>query len=184
MKSKAIFILVVLFFTLTIKAVGAQEVTISSPTETPIPTPVQYTLPYPGLLPGSPFYWFKSLRDNVMDFLISNPLKKGEFDLLQTDKDIAAAQALAQQKNNPVALETLGKAEGYFDRSILKAQEANKQGLDMSDLIARLYIANLRHQEVLKDLVKASQGEDKQKFAAEAEKFKQFGETVAKLRSK
>jgi len=185
MKIKTIFILVILFFTLIVRVASAQEVVISpSPTDTPTPTPVQYALPYPGILPGHPFYFLKTLRDNVMDFLISNPLKKGEFDLLQADKNMAAVQALAPTKNNPVVLETLGKAEDYFAKAILKAQEANKQGLDMSDLVARLSVANLKHQEVMKDLVKSAQGDDKQKFSSEAEKFTKFGQTVAKLRNK
>ncbi|HEX8931966.1 MAG TPA: DUF5667 domain-containing protein [Patescibacteria group bacterium] len=183
MKGKIILILAALIFVLAATSVNAQEVVISpNPTSTPTPTPVQYTLPYPGILPGNPLYFFKIMRDKIVYFLISNPLKKAEFDLLQADKDLSATISLFQQKrNDPVVFQTLHESEEHFQKSIVKAQEADKQGLDMSDLVARLKIANLKYQEVVANFIKDTQGDEQKAFTLEAEKLKKQNQTVEKL---
>ncbi|MBF8250036.1 MAG: LPXTG-motif cell wall anchor protein, partial [Candidatus Levybacteria bacterium] len=63
---------------------AAQTATPSSNQE------VNYELPYPGLLPDSPLYFLRVTRDKLVSFLISDPLKKAEFDLLQADKRLNA----------------------------------------------------------------------------------------------
>src|ERR1700704_2037322 len=39
---------------------------------------VDYTLPYPGLLPDSPLYFLKTFRDRLISFFISSPIKKAD----------------------------------------------------------------------------------------------------------
>src|SRR5258705_6462458 len=134
-----------LFFVVGLTPVFAQEV---SPAITPTPTPIIYELPYPGLLPGNPLYFFKMIRDSVSGFFTSNPLKKAEFDLHQTDKTIAAAQYLFnQKKNTSLVIATIARSENYFSDALQKASEATKQGMDAKDLMKRLHVANLKHQE-------------------------------------
>src|SRR3989344_6985739 len=50
----------------------------------------EYTLPYPGILPDNLLYPIKVFRDRIVSFLISDPLKKAEFNLLQADKRLQA----------------------------------------------------------------------------------------------
>src|ERR1035437_474186 len=52
---------------------------------------VQYDLPYTGILPDNPLYFLKALRDNILNSLITDPLKKARFDLLMADKRLGGA---------------------------------------------------------------------------------------------
>src|SRR5258708_7219382 len=58
---------------------------------------VKYDLEYPGLLPDSPFYKLKVFRDKMSEALISDPKKKIDFYLLQTDKGILASAMLVDK---------------------------------------------------------------------------------------
>lgn len=176
MKRKFLF-LVVLFFILAFQSVNAQEIT---PSLTPTPSPVQYTLPYPGILPGHPLYGLKSIRDAFLDFLISNPLKKAEYELLQADKNLQATVSLLQQKkDNTIILTTLVKAEDNFERAVIKAQEAKKQGMLTRDLVAKLSLANKKHQEVLGEIIKSTKGDVRKEAVRQHARAKQFGKTVS-----
>src|SRR5438309_421306 len=80
-----IFALYFFIFSLCASFVSAEEV-LDSPT--PSPVSISYQLPYPGMLPDNPLYFLKVIRDGVWSFLLSNPLKKADFDLLQADKRV------------------------------------------------------------------------------------------------
>ncbi len=47
---------------------------------------IEYALPYPGLLPDSPLYILKAIRDRIIEVLISDTMKKANFELLAADK--------------------------------------------------------------------------------------------------
>lgn len=179
---KKFLLLAILFFVLTFQSVNAQELT---PSLTPTPTSVQYTLPYPGILPGHPFYGLKSIRDGIMDFLISNPMKKAEYELLQADKNLQAAVFLIEQKKeDKLVIAALVRAETDFEKAILKAQEAKKQGVETNGLIAKLSLANKKHQEVISEIIKSTNGEIKKEAAKQLEKAKEIGKTVSKQEPK
>src|SRR3989344_1770388 len=75
---------------------------------------VDYDLPYPGLLPDHPLYFLKMMRDSAIGFLISDPLKKAEFDLLQADKRLNSGLYLLhndKDKNAELAQSTISKGE-------------------------------------------------------------------------
>ena len=55
-----------------------------------VPSPINYPLAYPGILPDNPLYPLKMLRDRIVFFLINDPFKKAEFNLLQADKRLGA----------------------------------------------------------------------------------------------
>src|SRR5205823_3865940 len=84
---------------------------IMSPTPTPAQT-VDYTLPYPGLLPDNPLWPVKAFRDKSISMFISDPMKKAEFDLLQADKRVNASLYLFNQSKDKEALvsQTISKA--------------------------------------------------------------------------
>src|SRR5260370_21185893 len=73
-------------------------------TSTPAANMVEYNLPYPGLLPDNFLYPLKTFRDKIISFFISDPLKKASFDVLQSDKRIAAAQALEKEEKGKDSL--------------------------------------------------------------------------------
>src|SRR5579864_9144959 len=93
-------------------------------------TPVDYTLPYPGILPDNFFYPLKAFRDRVVSFFITDPQKQAEFDLLQADKRLAAGQALLSEKNHNDILisQTISKGENYFGEALTNIAAAKKEG--------------------------------------------------------
>ena len=153
-----LFSFILLFFFLILGQSHAQEKMLIkdemvSPTRE-VNKKVDYQLPYPGLLPDSPLYFSKVLRDAIVDFLISNPLKKADFYLLQADKRLNAGAYLFQTKKEKenMAESTISKGENYFEKAIAKANEAKNQGMDIKDITSRLLNSSKKHQEVLREL--------------------------------
>ena len=72
---------------------------------------IEYTLPYPGILPDSPLYFLKTARDKIVSFLISDPLKKAEFNLLAADKRLNSGIFLFNKgkEKYKLALSTISK---------------------------------------------------------------------------
>lgn len=113
---------------------------------------IEYNLPFPGILPDHPFYKIKVLRDKISAALISDPLKKIEFLLLQTDKGILATAMLIDKGKVDLAEQTALKAEHNYTlitqglyRLPIMLQEA---------FFKKLKTASQKHQEVLASLVK------------------------------
>lgn len=96
---------------------GVKAAVTPAPTVTPTPGPVEYALPYPGILPTHPMYFFKTLRDRIIEMLIADPLSKGEFYILQADKKL----------NMGLSLKNLGKmseAKAAFAESLASRSQA------------------------------------------------------------
>lgn len=129
------------------------------------PTP-DYLLPYPGILPDSPLYGFKTLRDKIVSTMIGDPLKKAEFDLLQADKRIGAALLLLKTGNKEkqlVAMSTISKGQNYYEEAIDKLAEARKQGTGVTGIDTNMKRAGAAHiylmQQAKKSLRKQLQPE-------------------------
>lgn len=154
--SKLIFFL--LLFSLVFKTAYAQELLSVSPSSTPTPKPtsIEYTLPYPGILPGNPIYPLKVFRDRLVEFFISDPLKKGEFYLLQADKHLSAGQILVAQnsKNYPLAETTISKGENYMQMALDQVPVIKATQREDRELLNTLITALKKHQEVIKSLQK------------------------------
>jgi hypothetical protein len=89
-----------ILFTLIFSLALAQESSPLAPSGSPIPNnKIEYTLPYPGILPDHPLYFVKTLRDTILSRLISNPVKMAEFDLLQADKKLNMSIFLKMKQN-------------------------------------------------------------------------------------
>ncbi len=187
MKKSVCFLLLIIFFTLPFSVFAQESTTSAEPSSTPSSTPtVDYTLPYPGLLPDSPLYSLKVLRDNIIGFLISDPLKKSQFDLLQADKRVEGAYTLYNQHQDSVGLveTTISKAENYFENAIGKAQEAKKQGMSVDDIERRLSLANRKHNEIVIDLEKRVNKNAKARFTQLKQRIEKLGQSVKELTSK
>jgi len=174
------FILIFTFLALVASSVvSSQELSIKEATESSIvdnaEKRVEYQLPYPGLLPDSPLYFLKALRDAIVDFLISDPLKKADFYLLAADKRLNAGAYLVKNKNKyELAESAISKGENYFEKAITKAKEAKKQGMDIGGIRSRLLLSSQKHQEIINDLMENADSKTKGKFSAlfkRAEKY-------------
>lgn len=155
MKRKLYSIALCLFLILVAKPSFAQEgemtgeIVIASPSPiiTITPTP-NYVMVYPGILPDNPLYGIKTLRDKVVSFMIGDPLKKAEFDLLQADKRIGAALLLietGERDQQELALSTISKGQNYYEDAIHKLAEAKSQGSGSTDMVTLMKRAVEQH---------------------------------------
>lgn len=121
---------------------------------------IKYDLAYPGILPDHPLYKLKVLRDKISLALISDPVKKIEFYLLQADKGILAAAMLVDKNNISLAGHTSLKAENNFTLiSDMLRPYYYRQRPDLSNpatiaLLKKIKTASLKHQEVLNSFLK------------------------------
>lgn len=164
--------------------VHAQEATPSpTPTQQDLIDTVDYTLPYPGLLPTNPLYPLKTFRDKVISLVIADPKKKSEFDLLQADKRLNAGVYLLKEgnKNEKLAVETISKGENYFFLSLAQIKLAQKQGENITDMRDHLRNASLKHQQVLEDLEKQVDSPYKEELQKEEQRVKGFENSAMDL---
>ena len=141
-----------------------------------------YDLPYPGILPDSPFYILKMLRDNIQGFFISGMLKKAVFDLNCADARVSSANSMIEKKKSiDLAESTFSKAENYFDDAINKTQEAKSQGMDTREIGQRLILANNKYLEVIADIDKGLSNKDRKKFETVKKRAEQDASAVEKL---
>lgn len=122
---------------------------------TPTPTPalkIDYTLPYPGILPDSPLYSIKMLRDRLVLALTIDPLQKIEKLLLYADKRLGAGKVLIEGNKVELGVTTITKGEKYLEEAINLTVKTKKSGKNTQPLSQRLSTASLKHAEVLEEL--------------------------------
>ncbi len=127
---------------------------------------LDYQLPYPGLLPDNPLYSLKTFRDKIISFLISDPAKKAEFNLLQADKRLNAGFYLfnKQQGKEQLVVSTISKGVNYLEQAIKDEKEASKKGIDLGDLPRRIELSVMKHQQIVKSLREKSSPGIKSQF--------------------
>lgn len=109
---------------------------------------VQYELPYPGMLPDSPLYFLKTFRDAVVKFLISDPLKKAEFDVLTANKRAYASLLLAEKENYELALATVSKSNNYLHEAVFALSKAKERKMDIGAVLDKLKNSVKKHEMV------------------------------------
>jgi len=115
-----------------------------------IPTPVQYDLPYPGMLPNNPLYFLKQARDWILDKLITDPVKKTEFYILQGDKRLVMGGQLLDNGSAALGEQTISKGEKYMNNAVATLLSLKAQGGDVPAYISDHLTQSLaKHAEVL-----------------------------------
>src|SRR3989338_8792523 len=143
-----VFIIIVPFATYFV--LGASNSLVKTPQEKVI-----YNLPYPGLLPDSPLYLTKIIRDRITDFLTRDNLKKAELYLLYSDKRAAMSLVLAHKGKSQLAIDTFAKGEKYFLKILDLLKSAKKQGGQAtSNFFETLKLSNAKHKELIEELIK------------------------------
>ncbi len=174
-----LFFLFTPFLSSTFAQTPINAITSTQSLEQPEKVNEEYTLPYPGILPDSPFYILKTARDNLIGLLITNARKKAEFSLLQADKRLqAGAYLITDKKKYDLAEQTISKGENYFEEAITKYKEAKKEGEDIADLGGRLKKSNIKHISVLKDLEKKVPKDKKKIFTVLVKRVERFKRTL------
>lgn len=156
-------ILSISFFFFLAGSTFAQEISPSSiPTPTPTPTYIKYDLAFPGMLPDSPLYKLKVLRDKLTLALTRDPMKKAQYHLLLADKRIHMAAILADKGKMELAKETALKGENEYTLLVFLFKDEVKKP-DKS-LFERLEKAALKHQEVLRSIINKVDKKDEKTF--------------------
>ena len=116
---------------------------------------IEYNLPYPGILPDHPLFFFKKVRDKILELTTRDNLKKAELYLLFSDKRIAMAMVLLKNGKDKYALTAFKQGEDYFLKIPKLLEMSKKQGVSASsDFIQRLKLSNAKHKEVGQTLLK------------------------------
>ena len=154
-------------------------------TKTPTPTTVkgvEYTLPYPGVLPDHPVYWLKAIRDRVLDFLIVDPLRKAEFYLLQADKRLGMGVSLVEKGNSKLAEETISKGEKYLWQAVTNLVAVKAGGKEVPKyIIDRLIGSVAKHEEVLTELMAKTTGPQHEGLKGSLELLRQTSKELTSL---
>lgn len=125
-------------------------------------TSVNYQLAFPGILPDSPFYKLKVLRDKIILKTLKDPSKKISFYALQADKQLLAASMLVEKGNIKLAKETALKGENNY--SLIVREFYNTKTKPTKKQFDLLKNASLKHQEVIKIMIKRVKTEDQATF--------------------
>lgn len=143
---------------------------------------IQYDLPFPGILPDSPFYKLKVIRDKLSMFFISDPLKRTDYYLLQADKGILATAMLIDKNKVKLAEETALKAENNITLLTFELKRVSEK--PGNELFVKLETASKKHREVLGTLVDRVPSENKKIFITVINFSKTNSQTIEKLRNK
>lgn len=173
-----IFFVLIFLFSFGLNSSRAFAVTDLSASSSSVPE-INYELPYPGLLPDSPLYFLRIIRDWSVGFLISDPLKKSEFDLLQADKRLNAGIYLFNQGKISLAFSTVSKAENYFEEAIDKMKEAKIEGKDTNGIKGNLENALRKHEQELSNLAGKSDANFRVSFQNELKRVTVFEQTLS-----
>lgn len=126
-------------------------------TATPAAKPtVEYALPYPGILPDHPLYSLKMIRDRIVSWFISDPLKKAEYNLLQADKRLNSGIFLKEKGEMDLAVKSFVEGEEFLEKALDEAEKAQKAGKSTNALISKFSLAALKHQEVLQSVLETA----------------------------
>ncbi len=118
---------------------------------------VSYELPYPGLLPDSPLYFVKQVRDWVMDKLVTDPVKKAEFYIRQGDKRLNMGVFLAQKGKAALAESTISKGEKYMNNAVQVLLWVKSQGREIPGPLLDILTRSLaKHAEVLEEQIQST----------------------------
>jgi hypothetical protein len=175
----AVFLILFLSFNSFSAQIYAQEENSVASSSSDSETNVKYELPYLGILPDNPLYFLRAIRDRIIDILISDPLKKAEFYLLQADKRLNAGIYLLNKGKDSLALSTVSKGENYFEQAIDKLKEARAQGQDAGAIQGNLKSALKKHKQELENLIKKADVDFKTGFEKEQKRFINFEERLS-----
>lgn len=118
---------------------------------TPAPkTEIFYDLPYPGrILPDNSFWYLKAARDRLQYLTTGDELKKAELALLFSDKRLAGAQKLLDNKKPDLAVSTLTKGEKYLEMALKNEELARQNGDNTDEFLLKLATAALKHRQII-----------------------------------
>jgi len=131
------------------------------------PSPIEYALPYPGILSDHPLYFLKVLRDRILLFFTQDQVKKIQYKLLFADKRLVAGQLLFEQGKKDVAIDTITKGEKYLLDSAAEVAEMKRKDVPPG-LTDKIELSAKKHEEVIKALSNVGNNADTEKRLSDA----------------
>jgi hypothetical protein len=107
------------------------------------------TLPDPGILPDSPFYFAKSWGRAIHLLFTFDNLEKAELELRFANEDALAIEKLCEKGKNELAEKHCEKFQERFQRAIQSMEKAKQEGKDVEVLVEKFNENHLRQQQVL-----------------------------------
>jgi hypothetical protein len=118
---------------------------------------IEYDLPYTGVLPDSPLYVIKKVRDKIWKFFTRDNNDKVRLLLLFADKKANMALSLSQKSKWEAAVNILIEGEQDFVEMIVTMKTAKKQGVSPEgDLLLKTKLSSEKHRQVIEELLKQS----------------------------
>lgn len=178
---KKILLIVFLLFLFVRTPIFAADKVATDPSQlepTPTQGPVNYEMPYPGVLPDNPLYILKAIRDRVVSQLINDPIKKAEFSILTSDKRMMAGILLIQKNNDAIGMSTITKGNNYFHQALSDIKKAKGNGREVKPFLEKMKASAQKHEEVLTGLKSQIDKQYKKELDAEIAKNHVFEEDV------
>ena len=143
----------------------------NQPIDGPNVPEISYTLPYTGrVLPDSPFWGLKALRDKVWFGITSSHLRRAQLALLFADKRIVMSVKLFEKGEPEIAVSTYTKGEKYLAIAVDEELLARTAGMDTSSFLERLATSALKHKQISEDLMRLAP-EDARPLIAKTENY-------------
>jgi hypothetical protein len=145
---------------------------------------VEYTLPYPGILPDHPLYFLKRIRDQIFEKFISDPVRKIEFYMLQADKSINMGVFLMAKQNETLALETMTKSKTHLEQSMSMAASLKAEGKEIpGHMTERFGKAAKKYSEVVADLAGKASDAQKANYVSLLQEFIALQEQAVQVKN-
>ncbi|OGG08584.1 hypothetical protein A2154_00545 [Candidatus Gottesmanbacteria bacterium RBG_16_43_7] len=143
---------------------------------------IDYTLPYPGILTDHPLYMLKAWRDLIMQIFIIDPVKKIEFQILQSDKFFGMGIMYVSDNK-------WESAQNVFTRSVNATEQAIKMTAETNQGISKVPVMTIehiekslqKHQELLQEMASGRSGSQKDILTTELERASQLRQKVQQL---
>lgn len=169
-----------LFLIVSARNSFAQELSVTpvaSASPTPISENVEYTLPYPGMLPDNPLYNLKVVRDRVIEFLISTPIKKAEFYLLSSDKRVNTGYYLIMKDKDDMGVLYISKSNNYMNMAISEGYNAKEQG---NEVLQKMKTSIKKHKQLIKEVENKVDKNNRSKLTIEVKRLDKMSTLIKK----
>ena len=149
----------------------------------PVTQKVEYTLPYPGILPDHPLYFLKRLRDTILEKLISDPIRKAEFYILQGDKRLQMGLMLIEEGKASLGESTISKGEKYIEQALTQLSSYKGSGAVVAPyVVEKLEKSIAKHQEVITDLITKATDTEKAGLQGSMELLNKISTSIQSLK--
>lgn len=184
MKQRILFVCSILLFLIagawhTVLAVNPE---VAAQKTDAVKTKIEYVLPYPGVLPDHPLYMLKRFRDYILEQIIAEPVRKGEFYILQGDKRLHMSLLLLGSNKRELAETTTSKAEKYMEKAVDTLLAYQKTGAGVPGYAAdHIKLALAKHEEIISEMLIAAEDAEKNGLTDSLNRVKQLRERVKEL---